>query len=72
MSEPHQRVYMTMGFVALFVVLLVTIDYFFTLMRPEFLKSNGKVDKTRQFFYTVGISATLFLAALAIYYQFSQ
>jgi hypothetical protein len=69
MSKPHQALYNAIGLVILFAVTMYTIDYVFGLIKPECIKINGKIDKNKQFLYSLGISSIILLIIIFVLYQ---
>ena len=70
MSNPSQKMlYNAIGVVVLFVVTLYATDYIFGLIKPDCIKINGKIDKNRQFLYSLGISSSILLIIILVLYQ---
>lgn len=65
----HEVVNLAVCLLLSFVGLLFLIDYLFTRYRPDFLKHYGKIDRNRQFAYTVGISVLIFASIAAVFYH---
>ena len=70
MSNPSQKMlYNAIGVVVLFVVILYATDYIFGLIKPDCIKINGKIDKNKQFLYSLGISSCILLIIIFVLYQ---
>lgn len=69
MSKPQQMLYNAIGLVILFAVTVYTIDYAFGMIKPDCIKINGKIDKNRQFLYSLGISSCILLIIIFVLYQ---
>lgn len=68
--EKQKLLYLSIGMVLLFIAILCAVDYMLGLLKPEFIKVNGKMDRTRHFSYTIGISLTIYLVVVFSVYQF--
>uniref|UniRef100_A0A6C0KG81 Uncharacterized protein n=1 Tax=viral metagenome TaxID=1070528 RepID=A0A6C0KG81_9ZZZZ len=72
MVSTHKQqtiLYSAIGLIFLFVVMIYAIDYLFGIMKPDYIKINGKIDKNKQFLYSLGISLVIFLIIIFILYE---
>lgn len=68
--EKQKLLYLSIGIILLFIVILCAVDYMLGLLKPEFIKVNGKLDRSRHFSYTLGISLIIYLVVVFSVYQF--
>ena len=62
MNDKQKLLYLSIGMVLLFITILCAVDYMLGLLKPEFIKVNGKLDRNRHFSYSIGISCAIYLA----------
>lgn len=68
--EKQKLLYLSIGMVLLFIAILCAVDYMLGLLKPEFVKVNGKMDRNRHFSYSIGISCTIYVIIVFLVYQF--
>jgi hypothetical protein len=71
-SDYHTKqkiLYTAIGLVTGFIATLYTIDQLLTNFKPNFIKINGKVDKNRQFSYSIAITFIIFIILIFSLYQ---
>ena len=65
----HQLLYGAIGMVVMFIITLYLIDYFFNSKKPDCIKTNGKIDRNKQFSFTLGLSFMIYVIFVCILYQ---
>lgn len=68
--DKQKMLYLSIGIIILFIVILYAVDYMMSLLKPEFARINGKFDRSRHFSYTIGISFVIYIAVIFVLYQF--
>jgi len=68
-DDKHKLLYTAIGLISGFIVTLYTIDNLFNLIKPNFIKINGKVDKNTQFLYSMAFTFIIFIFLIFILYQ---
>ncbi len=61
--------YISICFIILFTVILYSIDWLINQLKPEWVKTNGKLDVHKKFIYTLIISFLINIALLLLLYQ---
>ena len=61
--------YSAISLVFLFVAIIYSIDYLLGILKPDCIKINGKIDKNRQFLYSLGLSSIIFLIIIFVLYE---
>jgi len=67
--EKHKLLYTALGLISGFIITLYTIDHLFTIIKPNFIKINGKVDRNKQFLYSMAFTFIIFMILIFILYQ---
>jgi hypothetical protein len=65
----HRLLYGAIGMVVMFIFILYLIDYFFNNKKPDCIKTNGKIDRNKQFSFTLGLSFIIYVIFVCILYQ---
>lgn len=68
-DNKHKLLYTAIGLISGFIATLYTIDHLFNVIKPNFIKINGKVDKNTQFLYSIAFTFTIFILLIFILYQ---
>ena len=68
-SIGHKVLYVSVFFTLLFVCIILLTHYIFQQIKPDCIKTNSKIDKDKQFYFTIGISLSIFLVLMMIVYQ---
>ena len=66
--KTQNLLYASLGIVASVVVGIYTTDMLLSVIRPNFIKINGKIDKSTQFFYSVSITVIILLVFIFVMY----
>ena len=61
--------YVSICFIILFTMILYSIDWLIIRLKPEWVKTNGKVDNHKKFVYTLIISFLINITLLLLLYQ---
>jgi len=69
MSQNHKILYTSIALSVTFIVLIYSIDYFINTYKPEWIKTNGKIDRNKQFLFTLCISFIVFILFIFLMYQ---
>lgn len=68
-SHKQTLLYTSIGLIAGYISTLYAVDHLLTTIKPQFIKVNGKVDRSLQFSYSLFISFLVFMIMIFIVYQ---
>ena len=60
--------YASLGIVTTFIIGIYITDTLLSMSKPNFIKINGKIDKSTQFVYSVSITFIIFVIFIFIMY----
>ena len=66
--KTQNLLYASLGIVASVVIGIYTTDTLLSIIKPNFIKINGKIDKPTQFFYSVSITAIILIVFIFVMY----
>jgi hypothetical protein len=66
--KTQNLLYASLGIVTTFIIGIYITDTLLSMSKPNFIKINGKVDKTTQFIYSVSITFIIFVIFIFIMY----
>jgi len=69
MLNRQNLLYFSIFFVVIFVCIVYFTDYLFTITKPEYIKTNGKPDKNKQFLFSLGFSLVIVILLILLTYQ---
>lgn len=68
-SDKQTLLYTSIGLIAGYISTLYVVDHILGSMKPQFIKINGKIDRSLQFSYSLFISFLIFLFMIFLVYQ---
>jgi hypothetical protein len=66
--KTQNLLYASLGIVTTFIIGIYITDSLLSMSKPNFIKINGKIDKSTQFVYSVSITFILFVIFIFIMY----
>ena len=68
-SSPQKILYYSIFSTILLIFTIYIMDYLLFTIKPECIKTNGKIDRNKHFICSLGISFVIFIVFLLLFYQ---